>query len=257
MTVRNGENYIEKTLTSIFGQTYKNFELIVVDDGSTDLTLSILNRFSHEDGRLKILQGGKGRAKSLNLALSQCTGDFVANIDSDDPLKKEYLAKKVSIIAQHRYQCLFSAVEVIDSSDIVLSKKEHYSDYIMDKTMSLFLTNDLCHSSLFIKRESINLIGGYDESRNMHLDFDLYLRLLDEGVKIYYYDQALSYKRVHIEQNFEAKKRIRYLLSCFMLQCNFAFSKHKYYYIPVYIAKFFYGLLPSNVRAKISAKLRG
>src|SRR5690625_1148459 len=96
-TVKNGEHTVLDTIQSVANQTYKNFEMIVVDDGSSDTTLSILNKWKKRFTFLKIIDTqGVGRSEALNLAINESSGDLIANIDADDlwhPQKLEIQVK--------------------------------------------------------------------------------------------------------------------------------------------------------------------
>src|SRR5699024_9515182 len=92
-TVKNGNNTLIPTLESVLNQSYNNFEFIIVDDGSTDDTLDILERYQKNNKNIKIIKTeGIGRSRALNLAIRSAQGKYIANIDADDlwhPLKLE------------------------------------------------------------------------------------------------------------------------------------------------------------------------
>src|SRR5690625_519263 len=92
-TVKNGEKTIKETLKSVIDQTLKNWEFIIVDDGSEDNTLNILKTIEKTDARFKIVKtSGIGRGKALNLALHYSKGKYVANIDADDLMHPQKLS---------------------------------------------------------------------------------------------------------------------------------------------------------------------
>ena len=97
LSTYNGEKYLNQQLDSLFSQTYENFELIIVDDGSTDSTRDLIK--SYTDSRIVYLyQENKGVSASRNLALSKSKGDFIAFLDSDDNWLKEKLEKTVKYL---------------------------------------------------------------------------------------------------------------------------------------------------------------
>lgn len=88
----NAENSLERCIASIIGQSYPNWELIVVDDGSTDNTLQIVEQYSKQDNRIRVFsQENKGPGAARNLGISQCKGDYIAFIDADDYYDKDYI----------------------------------------------------------------------------------------------------------------------------------------------------------------------
>lgn len=99
VTSYNYEDYIEKTLTSITNQTYKNIEIIVVDDGSTDNSISVINSFKNNKNNIYLLKHknnlNMGLKESIKLALTKATGEFIAFCESDDYWNEEYLQEKM------------------------------------------------------------------------------------------------------------------------------------------------------------------
>src|ERR1700719_557050 len=85
MSVFNGEKFLSETIDSVLNQSFRDFEFVIVDDGSTDATADILSKYALCDGRIRVFRNEKkGRAASLNLAISVANGRYVANTDADD-----------------------------------------------------------------------------------------------------------------------------------------------------------------------------
>ena len=85
MSVFNGQAFLVEAIESILGQTFRDFEFVIVDDGSTDGTAEILNRFAKQDERIRILRhSNKGRAESLNVGIGLANGEYIARMDADD-----------------------------------------------------------------------------------------------------------------------------------------------------------------------------
>ena len=92
--VYNLENYIEKCLDSVLSQTYKNLEILVVDDGSTDSSPSICDKYSQSDSRIQVFHiDNGGAAHARNTALEKMTGEFVTFVDGDDYIDSTYIEK--------------------------------------------------------------------------------------------------------------------------------------------------------------------
>lgn len=138
----NSEKYIEKTIESVRNQTYTNWEMLIVDDCSSDKTVEIVEEISKADPRVKILRQNTngGAAKARNRSLREASGRYIAYLDADDIWKPTKLEKQIKFMQE--YNCGFSCTsyEVIDDEGNALNKKVHMLpavDYVG------FLTNNL------------------------------------------------------------------------------------------------------------------
>ena len=117
-TVYNGEKYIKKTIESVLGQTFSNFEYIIIDDGSTDNTKKIIDSFN--DKRIKYYYFGKNKGffelhKPINFGLSKCKGKYIARLDSDDICYSNRIQKQYEYLITHpRIFMIGCSVELID-----------------------------------------------------------------------------------------------------------------------------------------------
>ncbi len=118
----NGEQYVRRFLDSIANQTYKNFEIIFIDDGSTDATAQIVKRFIEENGNIDIkyfFQENTGQAAALNLGLKHFQGEYMTWPDSDDILAPRNLEKKVWFLNNNRdCDMVMCETELVDEKDI-------------------------------------------------------------------------------------------------------------------------------------------
>ena len=102
MSVFNGEEFLSQTIDSILNQTFRDFEFVIVDDGSTDATVDILSGYALRDGRIRTLRKGKqGRAASLNLGINLANGKYIANIDADDLAMPGRLEEQVAFMERN------------------------------------------------------------------------------------------------------------------------------------------------------------
>ncbi len=103
MSVFNGERYLPEAINSILAQTFRDFELIVVDDGSTDSTADILREYAQGDSRLRLLRHevNQGQAAALNWALGDARGSFIATMDADDISAPHRLERQVEFLRSH------------------------------------------------------------------------------------------------------------------------------------------------------------
>ena len=104
----NSEKYIKKTIESVQNQTYLNWEMIIVDDCSSDNTVKIVQEISKKDPRVRILKQNTngGAAKARNRSLNEATGRYIAYLDADDIWKPSKLEKQIQFMKEHK--CGFS-----------------------------------------------------------------------------------------------------------------------------------------------------
>lgn len=123
--VYNGEKYIKDCINMILQQTYQNFEMIIVNDGSTDKSLEILQTFESVDYRIKIFSfENHGVSWSRNFGISQAQGDFITFIDCDDYIEKDYLENLIKIFSVHKnLDAVFCKVNVINENHEMIKEQ--------------------------------------------------------------------------------------------------------------------------------------
>ena len=198
LSVKDGESYIEDCLKSIVNQTYSNWELIVIDDGSTDRTVKIVESFN--DHRIRLFkQPNHGLAYSLNRAANLANGELLIRHDADDLSKSNRFGEIVQIFNKNRNIVLIATdVEVIDHLGDVLSERQIISDRKEAIRSIEKLINPFVHGSLAFPRKAFEEVGGYDESFSTSQDFDLIVRLLRNG-EIAVLSTPLYKLRIHPE----------------------------------------------------------
>jgi glycosyltransferase involved in cell wall biosynthesis len=187
--VYNCENYIAETLDSLFAQSYESLEIIVVNDGSSDSTIDILQKLSNSNKIILINQKNRGVASARNAGIFMSKGEYVAFIDSDDYWFKEKTSIQVDYLIQHSdvgavyaewHQWRTDQCGVFPSG---LSLEPKSINREVDKSLSGQLYNQLLldcvihTSSIMIRRSVLNAVGGFDESLSIGEDYDLWLRL--------------------------------------------------------------------------------
>ena len=115
----NSEEFISTTIDSIITQTFTNWELIVVNDGSTDKTQSIVEEYLEKDNRIKLLNHIKSQGAGItrNKAIEESRGDYIAFLDADDKWKPEKLEKQVKLLQESNTAICFSSYELIDDKE--------------------------------------------------------------------------------------------------------------------------------------------
>ncbi len=187
MPVFNGEKYLKESISSILNQTYKDFEFIIIDDGSQDDSLSIINSFN--DSRIKVIRNHRnlGIRKSRNRAIKIAQGKFIAIFDADDIARPTKLQEQFDVMTKDpSIDMCFAKRSLIDSN----SKKicdEWYPSF--EKILELRNWNFIGHGTVMMKTSMLQNVGGYDESKNTTgQDTELWIKLKNENKKFYFID---------------------------------------------------------------------
>jgi glycosyltransferase involved in cell wall biosynthesis len=206
----NHEEYIKEAIQSVLNQTYKDIELIVVDDGSTDNSPRVLSELKHE--RVKIVfQNNQGAHAAINLGLSLANGKYLAILNSDDVYYPQRIEKALDVLQKNPQVGLVSSyLEIINAEGIHLDIKQGYHTchpWTLDKPeksfrslesskLALLTENYLASTSNFIfPRILYKKIGGFKPLRYTH-DWDFALRIARES-EIYLIREPLLKYRVH------------------------------------------------------------
>jgi glycosyltransferase involved in cell wall biosynthesis len=175
--VYNGEKTIQKTVLSILNQTFTDFELIIINDGSTDSTIEILSNI--QDSRLKVFTcSNAGLAASRNRGIDKALGDYIAFIDADDlwtpdKLEAQYKALQENPQAAVAYSWTNSIDEagnLVRSGSCVSASGDVHANLLLLN----FLENG---SNALFRRQALTEVGNFDESLTSAEDWDMYLRL--------------------------------------------------------------------------------
>jgi glycosyltransferase involved in cell wall biosynthesis len=174
----NTENFVAQTIRSVFAQTDQNYEIIAVDDGSTDGTLQALREF---EPRIKVLtKPNGGPASARNLAIKHSTGEYIAFLDSDDLWVKHKLEVQGAYLDRHpSVGLLFS--EVLMFSEVDGRRKVHSKEgYTGDPTFyQLLFGNFIPNSTVVIRRACIDRVGWLNESPELIAveDYEYWMRI--------------------------------------------------------------------------------
>lgn len=194
MSVYNGEKYLREMLESILNQTYKNFEFIIIDDGSTDNTIEILKSF--KDPRIKIFhQENMGLTKSLNKAIKLSKGKYIARIDVDDIASPTRLEKQVNFLDSNpEIGIVGSFVFCIDEISKTTQKMvlPIYDNKIRKE---LIKTNVFIHGSVMIRKKVFEEVGYYNEAFKYVQDYELWGRIA-KVYKLHNLPEVLLIRRV-------------------------------------------------------------
>ena len=200
MPVRNEELFLKTALASIKAQTFTDWELVVVDDGSTDATAQILASAS-TDQRIKVLQNpDRGLVTALNLGLSKCRGAFIARMDGDDISHPQRLARQLETFAAKPETGLVAAsfrhfprsglkIGMLAYEEWQNSLTSH--DLVM---ADIFVESPFVHPGVMFKKELVAGLGGYRDM-GWAEDYDLWLRMAGAGIRFARTDEQLIFWR--------------------------------------------------------------
>lgn len=200
MPTYNDERYIEEALRSVLFQTMPNFELIIIDDASIDQTSAILAKFAKQDKRIRFFRNKKnlGLTKSLNIGLKHVRSKYIARIDGDDICKKERLEKQVVYMIDHP-ECDFlatRAVVISEAAKRIKKTKAIFKD-IDIKRYLLDIGSPFVHSSMMMRKETLDELGGYNEDWPTKQDYELWLRAAFANKKFACLNEPLVFLRFH------------------------------------------------------------
>lgn len=216
MPVHNGAAYVEAALRSILEQSFRDFEFLILDDGSTDATPAILARAAQEDARIKLISRPRhGLVASLNELLGHARGEFVARMDADDIALPERLGAQCDYLQRYsKVVCVGGATMMIDGADRYLTTlypPQHDADI---QPAMLAGHTAINHPSAMMRRSALAVAGAYDPAYYPAEDLDLWLRLGEIGalanlatpvLKYRLHDASISAQAVERQQ--DAKRR--------------------------------------------------
>ncbi|RHV70460.1 MULTISPECIES: glycosyltransferase family 2 protein [Clostridia] len=196
MSTYNEEKYVLASINSILNQTYENIEIIIVDDASTDNTVSLIENIATDKIRLYINDTNKKLAHNLNFAISKAKGKYVARMDADDISRRERIETQVEYLEKHKdVDVVASYAKTFGDSDII---KKSPCTHEGIKAALLF-TNPLCHPTVMFRKSSIDF--GYDESCAAGQDYELWARIIDRKKFSVLSDVLLDYRVIKRQRN--------------------------------------------------------
>lgn len=198
MPVYNAERYLSEAVESILNQTYGDLEFVIIDDGSTDRSLDILNLYAAQDPRLRIIsRPNTGCVRALNEGLALCQGEYIARMDNDDVALPERLQRQIAFLDAHP-ECLMvgCALLRIDADGDLLCEEALPESHEEIEARLLRGLGAIGHPAALIRRQSLVEVGGYREAYYGADDYDLWLRLAERGRLANLPDALLKY-RVH------------------------------------------------------------
>lgn len=212
MPVYNTEPYIAEAVESILAQTYPNFEFIIIDDGSTDRSLSILERYAAQDTRIRLSsRPNAGYLVRLNEMLDEARGDFIARMDADDVAMPERFTRQIDFLNDHpEVVALGSRILAIDSDGDPIVEFCTIGDHEeIDRAHLEVRGGYINHPAAMIRTAAIRTVGGYRAAYYPGEDVDLWLRLAEIGRLANLPERLLKYRQ-HLESIGYTRYAIQY-----------------------------------------------
>lgn len=182
MSVYNGEDFLREAIDSILGQTYRDFEFCIIDDGSTDGTASILASYSDSDPRVRVhRQENTGLRRALNNAISLSRGEYLARQDADDRSMPRRMEMQVRLLDEHPDTVLVGThYHLIDGKGAILNgiRPPTQSEELKKGLVS---GNQFAHGSVMYRRSVAEAVGRYREEFVCSEDYDFMLRMSEQG----------------------------------------------------------------------------
>ena len=201
----NSENYIIDTLESCTNQTYKNIEIIVVDDGSKDGSYSMVENFCKTHPQIKLFkQKNGGASKARNLGLKHSNGDYIMYLDADDLMTKNKIENQIKIL--HKINDPFAVAicayeEFIYKPKNIIQDRFYYHDITSPKDLLLDLWSQgamIPISCYLVSKFMVSAIGIWDERISLNDDGDYFSRVLMMASKVYFVENCcFFYRRGH------------------------------------------------------------
>ncbi|PLX81369.1 MAG: glycosyl transferase [Desulfuromonas sp.] len=203
MAVRNEEEHLQAAVDSIRRQTLSDWEMIIVDDGSTDATPAILEDAARNDSRIKILrQEPLGLVTALCKGMQQCRSDYIARMDGDDICHPRRLEKQWAHLENHPGLALVATNIRYFPSHQVRGGMRHYEIWqnglVNDDLIrrDLFVESPFTQPSVMFRKNAVVAVGGYQEN-SWGEDYDLWLRLALAGYRFARIPETLFFWREH------------------------------------------------------------
>jgi glycosyltransferase involved in cell wall biosynthesis len=197
MPVYNAERFVSDAIESILGQTMKDFEFLILDDGSTDGSLCIMRRYADEDARVRVIsRPNTGIVGALNEMIGEARGELIARMDADDVARADRFELQVRFLEENP-DCVLvgSRVLVIDSDgDPLAVLPTPLSHEEIENGLLNFRGQLVHHPATMIRRQSLLKIGGYRPECREAEDLDLFLRLAEIGRIVNLVEPLLNYR---------------------------------------------------------------
>jgi len=179
----NAGKYFEEAITSILNQTYKNYEYILIDNGSSDDSWKIIQKYAKKDKRIIPIQNKKTLtiAESFNVGFKRCTGKYIVRQDADDWAFPERIEKQIELMKKDPEIVLCGGAIIVCDENLSSTYTRRYPETDKEIREKLFFYNPFAASATIMKKDAFEKIGFYDEHVDAAEDYDSYFRLAKVG----------------------------------------------------------------------------
>ena len=198
MSVLNAEIWLEDSIESILNQTEKNFEFLIIDDGSEDNSLNILKKYEKKDERIKIETNkhSLGLTCNLNKLIKASKSNIIARMDADDISRPDRIKQQLEMMRKENLDLCFTQTNIILENGEVLCKK-WFPNEMKLAFKYLPYTNLFTHSSLMINKKVYEENNLYNEEFSKSQDWELWMRLSKQDYKFGISEKILHNFRIH------------------------------------------------------------
>jgi glycosyltransferase involved in cell wall biosynthesis len=194
----NAARTIEQAVESVRAQSYTDFEIVAVDDGSTDSTIEILERYGDS---IKILQQqNRGPSAARNLGIANSTGEYLGFLDADDWWNPKFLTTMIAALQREpEFVMAYCDLQLVDSlgkpvQTSLMAVREHRSPTVQDMLETLW---PIMPTGAMIRRDTLAAVGGYPEALRAFEDVFLWLLLREQGPFAYVPEQLAMWRFAH------------------------------------------------------------
>ena len=260
MTAYNCVQYIEEAIQSILKQTFRDFEFIIIDDGSTDRTKERIIEF--KDPRIKFYSlDHVGRARALNFAVGKAQSPYIAFMDADDISMPERIEKQYNFLQQNQNIGIVSNwYQLIDTSGKQLNIFRKLPECHAQIENEMTIHCSMCFPAAMTSRKLLNQIGGFNADLQSAVDYDLFLRLLPI-TKLYNIQEMLfqhrilsssiSASRSNEQRYYTLKLANNYLKNC--LEQSHSIGEKRKIYFRLGLTEYYHGTMHTARRWFICA----
>ena len=235
MPVYNCQDYLNESIESILNQTYRNFEFIIINDGSTDNSLKIINSYAKLDKRVVLIsRENKGLVQSLNEGFKLAQGKYITRMDADDishlkrlELQNKFMEENLDIdFCGTNYE--YIGEDVSKEENQILKEETYLVNKKKGESLVIGSGYSICHPTFFIRKSAIHDVGLYDENYKFAEDLAYQIKFLRKNKSIKLINETLMYVRkrnnskskIELVENAEEtmKLRINYINDRYCLE---------------------------------------
>ena len=203
MSVYNGEKYLSEAIESVLNQTYKDFEFIIINDGSSDSSLEIIKKYQNQDERIVLIsRENKGLVASLNEGIEKAKGKYIARMDADDICLSTRFEEQIEYMEKNKLDLCGSWIETFDERNILNVWK--YPETHSDIEFRSFFMCSFAHPSVMIKKIVFDKLKYENETAE---DYRLWCDILANGYKVGNIQKVLLKYRLHNNQLTQTKSK--------------------------------------------------